>query len=248
MRINDRRFIGVFVCLLLLARIGWAGDNRQTLFQEAGQAYSSGDYAVAIEKYEGLRADGGSAALFYNLANSYAQSGQSGRAILNYERALRLEPGDSDARGNLELLRREKGLFQTEKNLQQQFVGLLGMNQWTGLAAVGFVLFWLVLLLPMTSTMKRASRYLLAGIFLLLTCAAGYGVYGQYQHWYEGVVVSPDARLRVSPFSSAASIGTIQEGRLVHPGKAHGDFFLVEDETGRSGWLESSAFEPICEE
>ncbi len=248
MRMIDRRFMGVFICLLFLTPIVWAGGNRQALFQEAGQAYSSGDYVGAIEKYETLRADGGSAALFYNLANSYAQSGQSGRAILNYERALRLEPGDSDARGNLELLRREKGLFQTEKSLQQQFVSFLGMNQWTGLAAAGFVLFLVVLLLPVTSTMKRASRYLLAGVFLLLTCAAGFGIYGQYQHWHEGVVVTPDARLRVSPFSSAASIGTIQEGRLVHPGKKHGDFSLVMDETGRSGWLEADAFESICGE
>ncbi|MBU0960850.1 MAG: hypothetical protein KKH60_04930, partial [Proteobacteria bacterium] len=70
-------------------------------------------------------------------------------------------------------------------------------------------------------------------------------VVGQYRHWNDGVVILPGARLRVSPFASAASSGTIQEGRLVRPGKSHGSYFLVEDETGRSGWLEADAFEPI---
>ncbi len=232
----------LFSLLLCLLQVALAGEEQ---FQKASQAYSRGDYQTAIAGFEGMAVNGASAELYYNLANSYAQSGQSGKAILNYERTLRLSPGDSDCSGNLELLRKEKGLFQTEQSLQQQVTRFLGMNQWIGLAALSCILFCGVLLLPASSSMKRGSRYLLATVALFLAVVGIFGSYGQYQHWYDGVVVSTDARLRVSPFSSAASIGTIQEGRLVNPGKSHGSFYLVTDETGRTGWLESEAVELI---
>lgn len=45
---------------------------------------------------------------------------------------------------------------------------------------------------------------------------------------------------------SAASNGSVQEGSLLRPGKSHNNYVLVEDETGRSGWLTADAFELIA--
>ncbi len=238
---------GVCFFLLCISQIVWAGENRDKLdqFQHAGSAYSMGDYKTAIEEFESLIRTGMSAPLLYNLANSYAQDGQSGKAILNYERALRLTPGDSDIRGNLELLRKEQGLFQEEKSFAQSFVTFLGLNQWTGLAVTAFVLFAAVLLFPVSVGLKRIPRFVAATTCLLVTTVSIFAAVVRYQHWHDGVVVVEDARLRVSPFASAASIGTIQEGRVLHMGKEHGNFFLVEDETGRSGWITADAFESI---
>jgi len=237
------------LCLLLLgtAQVGWAGEQeRQEQFQKSSSAYSRGDYRAAIQGFESLLQDGLSAPLLYNLGNSYAQAGQSGRAILNYERALRLEPGDSDIQGNLELVRKEKGLFQEEQSFVERFVTFFGLNQWTLLATTAFVVFAIVLLLPVSLPVKRRSRYTMAAVGLLVTITAGSAAVVQYQHWGDGVVVAADARLRVSPFESAASVGVIQEGRLVSPGKIHNRYILVTDETGRSGWLNSAAFEAIA--
>ena len=239
---------GVCFFLLCISQIAWAGENRDKSdqFQSASSAYSRGDYKTAIEKFESLSRAGVSAPLLYNLANSYAQDGQSGRAILNYERALRLASGDSDIRGNLELLRTEQGLFQEEKSFVQSFVTFLGLNQWIALATTAFVLFAVVLLLPVSLGLKRIPRFVVATACLLVTTGSVFAAAGSYQHWHDGVVVVDDARLRVSPFASAASIGTIQEGRVLHMGKEHGNYFLVEDETGRSGWLAADAFESIA--
>jgi tetratricopeptide (TPR) repeat protein len=235
------------LCFLLLAsQIGWAAEQgRQAQFQDASSSYSRGEYARAIQGFEALTHEGMPASLFYNLANSYAQAGQSGRAILNYERALRLAPGDSDIRGNLELVRKDKGLFQEEQTFGQRFVAFLGLNQWVVLAAAAFVLFAVLLLLPASVTLKRSSRYAFAAACLLISITASTGAAVLYQHWHDGVVVVADARLRVSPFESAASVGVIQEGRLVSPGKLHNNYILITDETGRSGWLSSDAFELI---
>ena len=227
-----------------------ASENGSPLteFQEASSAYSSGDYGTAIEKFEDLCKTGLSAPLLYNLANSYAQNGQSGKAILNYERALRLAPGNSDIRGNLALIRKKQGLFQEEKSIYQKFAGYLSLNQWIALATCAFVVFSVVLLFPIVPGLRRTTRLGAAACCLFITAVALFGTFGRYQHWYDGVVVAPDARLLVSPFESAASIGTIQEGRVLHMGKVktHGNYFLVEDETGRSGWLAAESFETIA--
>lgn len=236
----------VCVLLLLVSQLLWAQEqDREGQFRDAVQAYGQGEYKAASQQFEALVRDGVSVSLLFNLANSYAQAGESGRAILNYERARRLAPGDSDIKGNLELVRKEKGLFQEEQSVGQRLVTFLELNQWTGLAMIAFVLFGTVLLVPLPPGLKRIPRYGVAAVSLLVTMVAIIGAVGQYRHWKDGVVIVADARLRISPFSSAASIGTIQEGRLVRPGKSHGNYFLVEDETGRSGWLEAGAFEAI---
>ncbi len=236
--------IAFFVFLLLLAiRPALAADD---LFHKATRAYSAGEYQLAIDTFESLAVDGMSSTLLYNLANSYAQAGQTGMAILNYEKASRLAPGDSDIRGNLELLRKEKGLFQEEQTITQRFVGFLGLNQWTILALCGFVLLALILLLPPSLSMKKSSRRIVAVLCLLLTISASMGMYGQIRHYRDAVVVVADARLRISPFESAASTGSIQEGRLLTPLKTHNNYVLVKDETGRSGWLASKELRSIA--
>lgn len=234
-----------FVVLLCMATIrpALATEGR---FQKATVAHSVGEYQLAIDILEDLTEEGVSPSLFYNLANSYAQADRVGMAILNYERGLRLAPGDSDIRGNMELVRREKGLFQEEQTVSQRFVGLLGLNQWTILAAGAFVLFALFLLLPPSLGMKKKTRKSLAVVCLLLAITGGMGMYGQYLHYRDGVVVVADARLRISPFESAASTGIIPEGRLLTPFKTHNNYVLVKDETGRRGWLASDDFIQIA--
>jgi hypothetical protein len=61
------------------------------------------------------------------------------------------------------------------------------------------------------------------------------------------VVVGQEAKLHISPFPEAASTGTIKAGRLVRPEKTHGDYVLIQDETGRSGWISKGTFERIAE-
>ncbi|MDE6865054.1 MAG: tetratricopeptide repeat protein, partial [Alistipes sp.] len=72
------------------------------LWDAANAAYLDGNYHEATKAYEQLVAQGyGSAKLFYNLANSYFKQERIGRTILFYRRALRLDPGNADARYNL---------------------------------------------------------------------------------------------------------------------------------------------------
>jgi hypothetical protein len=105
MRARSRRGVvaAAVSALLLLAAPAGAQDE---IVARANQAYQEGDWASAIEAYEAVREAGfTSAGLEYNLGNAWFKSGSLGRAILHWERALLLEPGDPDAEANLALAR-----------------------------------------------------------------------------------------------------------------------------------------------
>ena len=75
--------------------------------KKAEVAYTK-DYGKAIELYEGLlKTHGESAEIYYNLGNAYYKENKIAPAILNYEQALLLDPGDGDIRFNLQLARQK---------------------------------------------------------------------------------------------------------------------------------------------
>ena len=71
----------------------------------AATAYAKGDYQQAAACYTELLKAGESAELYYNLGNCEYRLGNITQSIIAYERALRLNPGDSDVRYNLQFLR-----------------------------------------------------------------------------------------------------------------------------------------------
>ena len=81
-------------------------DSPGTLFAAGNAAYEAGAYADAIDRYEQTVAAGiVHADLYYNLANAYFKITDLGRAVLWYERALRIDPRHQDARANLAMVR-----------------------------------------------------------------------------------------------------------------------------------------------
>jgi len=72
--------------------------------KKANDLYVATSYAQAIEVYEEISKQGyESATLYYNLGNAYYRINKIAPAILNYERALRLDPSNLDIQHNLKL-------------------------------------------------------------------------------------------------------------------------------------------------
>lgn len=93
-----------------LAVIPWLGVSdlagQEEIYEQGNQLYQAGDHAAALEAYQAVRAAGfESSDLYYNLGNAYFKTGDLGRSILHYERALRLASRDPDVLANLELAR-----------------------------------------------------------------------------------------------------------------------------------------------
>jgi len=241
---NPRLCRLLLILFTLLFSIGpaLAKEQIELLFAKGNQAYSSGDYATAIASYQAItRVAGYSPAVLYNLANSFAQSGNTGMAVLHYERALRLSPGDPDINGNLELLRKERGLFARHAPGVERLLNLFTLRQYAMLFLATLTLYTFFSLLSLflkPSTRLRRSVAILAGLLIITAIT---GVAGHSRKFNPAVVVISDARLLLSPFPASASVGAIQEGRLVYPEKSHDGFSFLTDETGRKGWLPNTA-------
>src|SRR6187455_2725816 len=74
------------------------------VYHEANIAYQKQEYEQSIKLYEDLVKNGDiSFTVYYNLGNAYFKSGNFSKAILNYERALKISPDDEDANFNLKI-------------------------------------------------------------------------------------------------------------------------------------------------
>ena len=103
------RIVQILIMLLVSATIH-ADQSFQSLFNRANRIYEDGDFAEAGKLYKALIDQGCRCShVYYNLGNSYLKTGNIGGAILNYRRALKLSPRDSDIRENLLLARRIVG-------------------------------------------------------------------------------------------------------------------------------------------
>ena len=82
-------------------------DRLDEAWRRGNEAYLHGDYAAAVAAYEEVNRQGiASADLAFNLGAAYFRKGAVGPAIWSFERALALDPGDEDARFNLDRARK----------------------------------------------------------------------------------------------------------------------------------------------
>src|SRR5881392_935733 len=111
----------------------------ETEFTKANQEYAEGHFKEAIDRYEALvRSGQWNANLFYDLGNAYFRTGDFGRAILNYERALVLEPHHPEATANLQIARDEAHALELQLGRLERYLELASVNQYTVTAAVAF--------------------------------------------------------------------------------------------------------------
>ncbi|MGD8602781.1 MAG: tetratricopeptide repeat protein, partial [Gemmatimonadota bacterium] len=121
----------VAITVVVMAISGTGLHAQQEIFERGNQLYQDGDFAGAVDAYEAVMSAGfESAELHYNLANAYFKSGELGRSILEWERALALSPGDEDAQANLELAR---SLTQDAVEPLPRFWLLSALSRWVRL-------------------------------------------------------------------------------------------------------------------
>ena len=242
-------FFTALLFALLLSPCLAATDNNddiRNLFRQGNEAYIRGDVSAAAEFYEQLTTTSGyGSGVLFNLGSSYARSGQTGKAILNYERALRLAPSNSDIQNNLELIRKESGLFPREYSWSEHFFQLLDLDQWTMSAFFFLVTITVFQVISLKRRFSIQMQWLVTAACIIFFVLSLSGAFFRHFQWQPSVVTGADSRLLLSPFSSSASTGSIQQGRLVYPEKTHGGFSYIIDETGRRGWIASSSIESV---
>lgn len=224
--------------------------TRHTL--AGNDAYASGDWASAISAYESALASGADTAdLWFNLGNACYRAGQSGRAALAYEKALRRDPGDSEARKNLELVRAQA--HQSAVGSQPQpFLDRLGARIDPDVATTSLLIFWvlafgaLALRLRLRRAVPRLVATVLAGLFLTGSAAFGFAAWAASQVREAGwAVVVTAGEVREAPQPEARVSFPIEPTVAVRITASVGRYLRIELPGGLSGWIEAAAIAPI---
>ena len=248
------------LALLLMLPLGAqaAESYPDSLWKAGVEAYSAGDWNQAAADWSAVAETGlRSKELYFNLGNACFKAGETARAILNYERALRLDPSDADVRYNLEFARN-----QTQDRIDEvpEFIlktwtrkvnYLLSSNAWAGLSlfflALALALALLFLLGP-TAGARRAGFF--TGIAALLLALAAWGFARSQKAAAErhdaAIVMRPVTSVTSSPSSeSAKSLFILHEGTKVKVLDEVSGYSDIELADGRRGWIPSGDIERI---
>lgn len=231
--------------------------SSEALWSRANDSYAAGEYAAALADYEAILNDGKhSSALYYNLANTYFKLEQLGRAILYYNRALRLSPADEDIRHNLEYAEQ-----MTKDSIEKipEFVlttwvrairGALSSTAWTVVSLVMLTLslaMALVFLLSQRMVWRKAGFYVmtLAAVLFVVTTLFAIGERRDIVNSREAIIMNSAVSIKSSPDRAATELFVLHEGTKVFVGEALGGWAEVRISDGRKGWIEESRIEKI---
>ena len=225
---------------------------------DADKAYQENKYAEAIKMYENILAtQGESAVVYYNLGNSYFKEKNMAKAVLNYERALLLNPGDADIRFNLDMAR-SKTVDQitpaTEVFIVTWINSLTNMQSERGWAKIGIVSFicllvGLALYIFSKRLFVRKIGFIGAVFLLVVTVCANLFARQQKIELMDrtgAIVMSPTVTVKSTPDKSGTELFVLHEGTKVFvEDNSMKGWKEIRLEDGNKGWIPTEAIEII---
>ena len=224
------------------------------LFDQANAAYIAGDTSRAMAGYEALLEEGVvSPELETNLGAAYLRQGKRGLAALHLERALFLDPSDDDARADLLEVRRgnvdrlegepEDGGAEAISRVLAPLPGRAAAVALVALWSLGWGLVGVHLVRPRPSLGPSAAAcFVLAAAASLVTAGSAAS---HRLTLRRAVVVAPAAPAREGPSDRAASHFEVHEGTALRIEDEDRGYRRVKLANGLSGWVSSSAVEPV---
>ena len=248
----------IFIYLLLLAYCCHVNAaNYSARMTKANKLYSEEHYQEADSLYQLVaNQEGVSAALYYNLGNAKYKQGETAAAILNYERALKLDPNNEDILFNLEMAKQQTTdkietldnffLSEWNKNIQNTF----SSNGWARISILSFILslicISLYFFMKVTSIRKAAF---FSGIFTILFCIVGF-VYAKRQKTAQtthdtAIIFAPSVTGKGSPDASGTDLFLLHEGTKVKIKSQLNGWVEIQIADGNVGWIPETDIEVI---
>ena len=252
----------VATVVTLLLSLGFSmniqAKDLDSLWTAGVQAYTDGKFSDASAAWTSIEESGQkSAKLYYNLGNAWFKQGNYPKAILNYERALRLDPSYSDARYNLEFT---NNFVQDKiepvpefilKSMARKVCYVMGSNAWAVIFIVLFaaaLIMGLLFLLGSSVGKRRAGFYCGIVLLLLSVGALSFSVWQKSDSLKTdtAIVMSPVSSVKSSPSSgSSKDLLVIHEGTKVTILDEVGSWKNISLADGRQGWIETADIEII---
>lgn len=255
-----KRYFAILIlaltCIVSPARAQAVADS--SLTARAEKAYEAGDFQRAVLLYQEVLGTGEhSAALYYNLGNAYFKSDMLGLAILNYSRALKLDPSMEDAKYNLDVA----GARTVDKiDSVPEFFALtyirdlrkmLDGNTWAVLSliflcvALGGIVAWLVM--PRLGLRKVGFTVGVLGAALcVVSFVSSVAWWDDVQSSSRAVVINTAAPVQSSPAATGAKdLFVLHEGTTVEVLQKADSWCEIAIANGDKGWVNAGSIEII---
>ena len=245
------------VCILFALCLQVSLFAEPSLKVQADSAYAKENYLEASRLYEQVLEGGHSSEVYYNLGNCYYRLEKVGPAVLNYERALLLSPGDSHIRHNLDLAR-NKTLDKITPlgeifivTWYKSIINLLSVDQWATLAVICFILMLGMVALYLFGKQVRFRKIgFYSSLVLLLVCILSNVFAWNQKHILlnrnTAVVMSTSVNVKSTPSQTGTDLFVVHEGTKVtitDPSMKGWKEIKLDD--GKTGWIPTESIEEI---
>lgn len=222
------------------------------LFLKGNNAYSQGQFDEAIVSYESIIRQGKeSGNVYYNLANAYFKRGETGKAILNYERAKLFIPADSDLKANYEYalsslkespVVSKKTWFAFLERLSQGFT-IDGLTVF--LSAIYMTICFSLALCLFIPVLRKFLRYIIV-IFAVVLVFTAVNLNNKITHLgKDAIITSSEVQGRFEPLDNATVYFKIPQGSRVEILEYKDNWYKVKRLDSKIGWVKESVLEPI---
>lgn len=243
---------------LLLAMICFGGTSAKAVTKNnADTEYQKGNYQQAIRDYEEILKNGESAEIYFNLGNAYYRTDNITKAVLNYERARLLSPGDDDINFNLQFAR-SKTIDKITPESEMFFitwykslVNFTSVDNWakTGILCIVMALLLVLLYLFGPQLMLRKIGFFGGFAFFVIFLLSNLFAFQQKQaldNRTGAIIISPSVNIKKTPAKNSADQFVLHEGTRVDIiDKGMTDWRCIRVGDGREGWIETKAIEEI---
>lgn len=243
---------------LLLAMICFGGTSAKAVTKNnADTEYQKGNYQQAIRDYEEILKNGESAEIYFNLGNAYYRTDNITKAVLNYERARLLSPGDDDINFNLQFARSktiDKITPQSEMffvTWYKSLVNFTSVDNWakTGILCIVMALLLVLLYLFGPQLMLRKIGFFGGLAFFVIFLLSNLFAFQQKQaldNRTGAIIMTPSVNIKKTPAKNSADQFVLHEGTRVDIiDKGMTDWRCIRVGDGREGWIETKAIEEI---
>ena len=245
---KGRTFLVSLYCAVIWTCVA-ASTFAQADFDKANQEYAQGHFKEAIGSYETLARSGQwSANLFYDLGNAYFRTGDFGRAILNYERALALERHHPEAAANLQIARDEARGLEMQQTSLERYLQFASLDQYSIAAAVAF---WVgaFCIVGLIFARRRSARMIALSILSFSVCAlailAAYEIDFGSKGRALAIITGDNVQARLATADTANSILALPSGSEVKILSTRGDWIYAALPNNLRGWIPAKDAEPV---
>ncbi|MEO7040489.1 MAG: BatD family protein [Gemmatimonadaceae bacterium] len=235
--------IATMLLVLAIAGAASAADGAQALFARGYDAYAHGQYAAAANDFADLAAHEPRAPdAWANMGTAAFSAGDTARAMVGWQRALRLEPLAADVRDRLDLI-------SPTAPSSPGFVPAMPPLPLALVAAALWLAAWLSLAWQ-ARTRGAAAPPLRIATPALAMCAALFFAGATVAldrriNATDLAVIAKDAPLHVLPALASDRGATLRTGDVARILEAEGAWARVSADGGRQGWMDASALASI---